>query len=103
VLADFIREGHFYRHIRRMRMIYGERRSALMRCLTAELGRAEVTGGSTGLHLSVIVDGIADRDIAAPQSKPDAAIALACRCWSPPRIHSGLRQRIAGGNACGRE
>jgi GntR family transcriptional regulator/MocR family aminotransferase len=29
VLADFIREGHFSRHIRRMRLLYRDRRSAL--------------------------------------------------------------------------
>ena len=65
VLADFIREGHFSRHIRRMRSIYGERRSALLRCLHEELGAAaEVSGVQTGLHLSVLLDGISDRDIA---------------------------------------
>src|SRR5882724_595462 len=30
VLADFIREGHFSRHIRRMRLLYRDRRSALL-------------------------------------------------------------------------
>src|SRR5207253_1939607 len=30
VLAAFIREGHLARHVRRMRMLYGERRQALL-------------------------------------------------------------------------
>lgn len=69
VLADFIREGHFSRHIRRMRSIYGERRSALIQCIRKELGgAAEVPGAQTGLHLSVIMAGISDREIAARAS-----------------------------------
>src|SRR5258707_2557363 len=33
VLADFIREGHFARHIRRMRMLYMERRRTLVNAI----------------------------------------------------------------------
>src|SRR5712692_11291507 len=33
VLADFIREGHFARHIRRMRVLYLARRNALLAAL----------------------------------------------------------------------
>lgn len=69
VLADFIREGHFSRHIRRLRAVYGERRDTLIRCLREELGgRAEVPAAQAGLHLSVILSGIADREIAARAS-----------------------------------
>lgn len=64
VLADFIREGHFSRHIRRMRLLYGERRSALIENIREQLGSAaEVTGGQAGMHLSMIVKGIHDREI----------------------------------------
>ena len=33
VLADFIAEGHYIRHLRRMRMLYAERRSALLHAM----------------------------------------------------------------------
>jgi len=70
VLADFIRDGHFSRHIRRMRLLYGKRRSALMRSIQNELGSlAKVPGGQTGLHLSVIMDLSSDREIAARASR----------------------------------
>jgi len=70
VLADFIREGHFSRHIRRMRMIYGERRRVLIECIREELGEGpEVPGAATGLHLSVLLDGVNDRYIAARASR----------------------------------
>ena len=34
VVTDFIREGHFARHIRRMKMLYMERRNCLVQALT---------------------------------------------------------------------
>jgi GntR family transcriptional regulator / MocR family aminotransferase len=66
VLADFIREGHFSRHIRRMRMLYQERRNALVNCIEKELGHAvEITGEQAGMHLCIVMDSIsADRKIA---------------------------------------
>jgi GntR family transcriptional regulator / MocR family aminotransferase len=76
VLADFIREGHFSRHLRRMRAIYGERRSALMRCIREELGAAaEAPGGQTGLHLSVLLDGISDREVAERAARQNLSLA----------------------------
>jgi GntR family transcriptional regulator/MocR family aminotransferase len=54
VLADFIREGHFERHIRRMRVLYHERRSVLVDNLHKELGSTvEVLGSAAGLHLAL--------------------------------------------------
>jgi GntR family transcriptional regulator/MocR family aminotransferase len=65
VLADFIREDHFSRHIRRMRLTYRERRNALLASLRSSLGsRVEVTGEQAGMHLCVLLNGICDRDIA---------------------------------------
>lgn len=54
VLADFIQEGHFSRHIRRMRLLYRERRSALLESIRNELDIAvTVLGEQAGLHVSV--------------------------------------------------
>ncbi len=38
VLTDFIREGHFARHIRRMRMLYMDRRRALVNAIQDQMG-----------------------------------------------------------------
>ncbi len=38
VLSEFMDSGEFYRHIRRVRRTYAERRRTLMACLTSELG-----------------------------------------------------------------
>jgi GntR family transcriptional regulator / MocR family aminotransferase len=65
VLADFIQEGHFSRHIRRMRLLYRERRNALVANIERELGDAvKVTGEQAGMHLCVVLDGVSDREIA---------------------------------------
>jgi GntR family transcriptional regulator/MocR family aminotransferase len=67
VMADFIREGHFSRHIRRMRPIYANRRQMLVAEIERELGDvATITGDAAGMHLAVFLSGIADdRAIAA--------------------------------------
>jgi GntR family transcriptional regulator/MocR family aminotransferase len=52
VLSDFIGEGHFERHLRRMRRLYQARRDALLTALRTHLGDAMVPGGDgAGLHL----------------------------------------------------
>jgi GntR family transcriptional regulator/MocR family aminotransferase len=63
VLADFINEGHFARHIRRMRQIYAERRDVLVNCIHEQAGRLlEMQGAEAGLHLTVTLKG-ALRDV----------------------------------------
>jgi GntR family transcriptional regulator/MocR family aminotransferase len=52
-LADFLAEGHFARHLRKMRLLYLERRNALVDALTRELGDLlDVTVPEAGLHLA---------------------------------------------------
>jgi GntR family transcriptional regulator / MocR family aminotransferase len=64
VLADFIGEGHFARHIRRMRLVYAERRNALIENLRDHFGSAaEMMGADAGMHLSVVLKGVSDREL----------------------------------------
>ena len=51
ILCDFIVEGHFGRHIRRMREIYAERRSVLLESARQRLdGLFEIVGVEAGLQ-----------------------------------------------------
>ncbi len=51
-LADFINEGHFARHIRRMRTLYEERQAILVAAAQRELkGLIEVAPADAGMHL----------------------------------------------------
>ena len=66
VLNDFMREGHFARHIRRMRILYSERRTALVEAIAREFGSAlAVLGAQAGMHLVVTLPkAFRDRDVA---------------------------------------
>jgi GntR family transcriptional regulator / MocR family aminotransferase len=51
-LADFINEGHFARHIRRMRTLYEDRQEILVAAARRELdGLIEVAPAEAGMHL----------------------------------------------------
>jgi GntR family transcriptional regulator/MocR family aminotransferase len=69
VMADFILEGHFARHIRKMRQVYRERRSVLIDSLAREFPAHrgfEVHGVDAGMHLAfTLPPGLDDREISA--------------------------------------
>jgi GntR family transcriptional regulator/MocR family aminotransferase len=51
-LTDFIQQGHFTRHVRRMRAIYRERQDALLEAAKRELsGILRVQAAETGMHV----------------------------------------------------
>jgi GntR family transcriptional regulator/MocR family aminotransferase len=75
MLADFIAEGHFGAHIRRMRGLYSRRRQALLEAIRAEFGDTlEVTGDNAGLHLILRLPAHID-DLAVAQDAFEANIA----------------------------
>jgi GntR family transcriptional regulator/MocR family aminotransferase len=52
VLADFMTEGHFARHVRRMRNLYAERQGVLVDAIQRSLGdRLEARATGAGMHL----------------------------------------------------
>lgn len=82
-VADFMAEGHFARHIRRMRRVYRERRAALVAALDAAFGTSVTIGlQESGMHLIArLPRGADDRALAA---KPAVAAlgAIALSPWS---------------------
>lgn len=63
VLADFIAEGHFARHLRRMSRLYRARRDVLLASLGEHLaGLVEPGGTGAGLHLVGWLQGGLDED-----------------------------------------
>jgi GntR family transcriptional regulator/MocR family aminotransferase len=67
VLAAFIREGHFARHIRKMRKLYEERRRVLINEIEAQFGSScEIVGAAAGMHVVLLFgNDVHDTDIAA--------------------------------------
>jgi GntR family transcriptional regulator/MocR family aminotransferase len=58
-LADFLTEGHFARHLRRMRRLGSARRAALLTALRRHFGGSvELPAGATGMHLMARLPGI---------------------------------------------
>lgn len=66
-LAEFIREGHYAAHVRRMRQLYGQRREALVNVIRRELGDEFLGQNShAGLHLILALpDGFDDVALSA--------------------------------------
>jgi len=85
VLADFIEEGHFARHIRRMRVHYGALRRVLFDNLTRILGdNIEVVGDEAGMHLTVLLrKGHHDEDVAR------RGVAHRLSLWPLSRMYMG--------------
>ena len=91
VLADFIREGHFARHIRRMRLVYAERRNALIESLRDQFGSAaEVMGAEAGLHLSVVLDGISDQEVGARGAREQLWLVPLSRFYLGKTVRQGF-------------
>ncbi|HYU17488.1 MAG TPA: PLP-dependent aminotransferase family protein [Chloroflexota bacterium] len=76
VLSDFIQEGHFERHLRRMRRLYQSRRDALLAALSEQLCGIVTPGGDgAGLHLIAwLPQGWNDRPIAARAAELGVAV-----------------------------
>ncbi|MBB3260312.1 GntR family transcriptional regulator/MocR family aminotransferase [Paraburkholderia bannensis] len=66
VLAEFIAEGHFTSHIRKMRALYGQRRQAVLDVAARRYGDAlPAMGGDAGLHVVMqLPEGSDDRAVA---------------------------------------
>jgi GntR family transcriptional regulator / MocR family aminotransferase len=89
VLTDFIGEGHFARHIRRMRMLYLDRRKGLVGAIRSEMGEIlEVIGAEAGMHLVALLPPNVC-DVAVSQSAAQNGISAmplsSCYLKSPKR------------------
>jgi GntR family transcriptional regulator / MocR family aminotransferase len=87
VLTDFLAEGHFARHLRRMRSLYRERRGALVEALRSELG-LQVLGEKAGMHLTALLDPGTDDRRLSEQAAAQGLWAMplsACHLGEPSR------------------
>jgi GntR family transcriptional regulator/MocR family aminotransferase len=60
-VADFLAEGHFERHLRHLRQLYGEKRAVLVAALNEHLGeRVRYSPVAAGLHVMVYANSSLD-------------------------------------------
>jgi len=100
VLADFIREGHFARHIRRMRMLYMERRKALVRAIRLQIGdKVEVVGDEAGMHLVMMLpSGVSDVVVSKRAAQRGVSAMPLSTCYLRPPGRGGLILGYGGAN-----
>jgi GntR family transcriptional regulator/MocR family aminotransferase len=65
-VADFLREGHYLRHLRRMKRLYATRREALLRCLGKVASGSLKVQATAGLAVVTLL----------PKASSDVGIAL---------------------------
>ena len=64
-MADFIADGHFAKHVRSMREVYGARHAELIRCLDRQFRTSvEMSRNAAGLHMTVRFAGLNDCEAA---------------------------------------
>jgi GntR family transcriptional regulator/MocR family aminotransferase len=92
VMADFIREGHFARHIRRMRPIYANRRRLLVAEIERELGDvATIVGDEAGMHLTIFLSGVSsDVDIAERATQQSLRLSPLSTAYTGETPRQGL-------------
>ena len=85
IVADFMREGHFSRHLKKMRLLYARRRSMLATALLKAFGHAvRIDLKSGGMHLIARFDGHGHGDAELARRAQQAG--LNCQPLSGRRI-----------------
>src|SRR5262245_36039910 len=81
-LAEFIKQGHFARHLRRTAALYRERRSALIEALHDAFGtRLQILGAEAGMHLAARFDTIRDRAVAEAAAREGLWVMPLSTCY----------------------
>jgi GntR family transcriptional regulator/MocR family aminotransferase len=92
VLAEFIAERHFARHVRRMRELYEERQQILVEEAREHLkGMLEVAPAEAGLHLiGWLPDGVGDREVSRRAAQASLNIARVSAYCINQKLRGGL-------------
>ena len=96
-LADFIEQGYFATHIRKIRMLYGERRELLRKTLEPILGdAATISSEESGLHLAILLPSDCDDKALAGRAAEEG---LSVRALSTYYLGANREQGLVVGYA----
>jgi GntR family transcriptional regulator / MocR family aminotransferase len=92
VLTDFMNQGHHSRHIRRMRMIYSEKRKLLVSCVQNEIDQScQLQGAEAGLHvLLTLPPEISDKAVSKAAEEQNLWLWPLSPMYSGPLATQGL-------------
>ena len=92
VLTDFLQEGHFARHLRRMRSIYLKRRNALVKSMDEYLGELLLPHNTdAGLHLTAFLpEGTNDCEVVRRAAERGINATALSTCYAGKAARSGL-------------
>ena len=90
-LAEFLRRGHYDRHVRRARKAYRARRDRLMAALETWLPELTIEGVAAGVHLLLrLPDGVDDSAIAEAARRARIAVSPLSIFQLTPSVSGGL-------------
>lgn len=91
-LTDFLSDGHFGRHVRRMRAIYQGRRDALVEAIRRRLdGILTIVNADAGMHLTAwLPAGIDDREVARYAAVRGISATALSSCYAGKPSRPGL-------------
>jgi GntR family transcriptional regulator/MocR family aminotransferase len=97
-LAEFLREGHFARHLRRMRGVYRDRRDALLIGLARHCAdRLTVLNAEAGLHVAALLrGGPDDGEVVRRMARRGLTATALSSCYSGTDRRSGLLLGFGG-------
>ena len=97
-LAEFLRDGHFARHLRRMRGVYLKRRQALLAGLARYCSdRLTVHNADAGLHVAVLLAaGLDDEDVVRRMAGRGLTATALSTCYMGTARRSGLLLGFGG-------
>lgn len=92
ILAEFIAEGHFARHIRRMRALYEQRQKILVEQIGKQLkGFLEISKAEAGMHLvGWLPEGVSDKDVSQKASEMNLKVAPVSAYCHQETLRGGL-------------
>jgi GntR family transcriptional regulator / MocR family aminotransferase len=99
IAADFISEGHFARHIRRMRKFYKERRNVLINALEIQKNsRIHIGPSDCGINVCIFLnDGLNDENVSLEAKKRGIEVLPLSRFYYGEEKRNGL---VLGFSAC---
>jgi GntR family transcriptional regulator/MocR family aminotransferase len=98
VVADFMRQGHFAAHIRRLRLLYREQRDALAATLTRRAGgQLEIDVPDQGMHLiAYLANGASDVAIEAEALRNGIIVRAMSRFYRAAKPRQALMLGFSG-------